>query len=206
MPVEVISEKDPLVGYQIVAVPAMYVLSQETAANLARFADAGGVVIFTPRTGVKGQVNAVVETKLPGLVAEMCGVEVEEYVSMPIDEDGRIALDLPDSKGEFTAAVWADVLKPITAAAVARYTRDYYADEAAITINTWGGGQVIYLGTMGDAEFYAAIAGWALALAGIESFQFTRWQQTSGRKRNPPPSSPVSVLCLRRSGSRRHRG
>ena len=166
--VEVVSEKDPLVGYQVVAVPAMYVLSEETAANLARFAASGGVVIFTPRTGVKDEVNAVVETKLPGLVAQMCGVEVEEYVSMPVDEDGRMALDLPASKGEFAAAVWADVLKPTTAAVVARYTRDYYAGEAAVTINACGDGQVIYLGTMGDAEFYTAIAEWALALAGIE--------------------------------------
>jgi beta-galactosidase len=168
VPVEVISEKDPLVGYQVVAVPAMYVLSEETAANLARFAASGGVVIFTPRTGVKNEVNAVVEAKLPGLVAEMCGVEVEEYVSMPVDEDNQIALDLPDSKGRFTAAVWADVLKPTTAAVVARYTRDYYADQAAVTINACGDGQVIYLGTMGNAEFYGAIARWALALAGIE--------------------------------------
>ncbi len=29
-------------------------------------------------------------------------------------------------------------------------------------------GQVVYVGTMGDADFYRAIVGWALDLAGVE--------------------------------------
>ena len=36
IPVEIVSEKDPLTDFKVVVVPAMYVLTKETAANLER--------------------------------------------------------------------------------------------------------------------------------------------------------------------------
>jgi beta-galactosidase len=166
VPVEIISEKDPLTGLRLVIVPAMYVLTEKTANNLEHFAAEGGVVVFTPRTGVKDQDNKVVNMKLPGLVTRMAGVEVEEYVSMPIDGDSQVQFGLPNLEKEFTATVWADVLNPTTANIVARYSNDYYADQAAVTINVFGKGKVIYIGTMGDATFYAGITNWLLKVSG----------------------------------------
>ncbi len=167
VPVEIVSEKDPLTEFKVVVVPAMYILTEETAGNLERFAASGGVVVFTPRTGVKDQDNKVVNMKLPGLVARMAGVEVEEYVSMPEDQDSQVQFGLPNLEEEFTASVWADVLNPTTAKIVARYSHDYYADQAAVTINALDKGKVIYIGTMGDANFYAGITKWILEIAGI---------------------------------------
>ena len=165
--VDIISEKDPLIGFKVVIVPAMYVLSEETAANLERFAASGGLVVFTPRTGVKDEDNQVVDAVLPGLVARMAGVVVEEYVSMPIDADSEVQFGLPDLEETCTASVWADILKPTTALAVARYSHDYFADHAAMTINVFGDGKVVYIGTMGDAGFYAALIQWILNLADL---------------------------------------
>jgi beta-galactosidase len=169
IPVDIISEKDSFVGYKLVVVPSVYVLSEETAANLESFASAGGVVVFTPRTGVKDDANKVVDMKLPGLVARMAGVEIEEYISMPEDEDSKIQFDLPNLEEEFPAAVWADILNPTTARAVAYYTEDYYARQPAVTINEFNVGKVIYLGTMGDASFYDAVIGWVAEIAEVPS-------------------------------------
>jgi beta-galactosidase len=152
-----------------VIVPALYVLPETTAANLEAFAAAGGIVLFTPRTGVKDDTNTVVDMKLPGLVARMSGVEVQEYVSMPLDADNRVQFGLPNLEEEFTASVWADVLEPRGAEVVARYADDYFAGEAAVTLNRFGDGRVIYLGTLGDADYYAGVARWVLELAGITS-------------------------------------
>jgi beta-galactosidase len=156
--VDIISEKDTLSGYKLVVVPAMYVLEDETASNLEYFVASGGVVVFTPRTGVKDDANAVVNMKLPGLVANLAGVEVEEYISMPVDEDSGVQFTLPGLEDEFSASVWADVLKPTTAQVIAHYSKDFYADQPAATCNLYGDGKVIYLGVMGDANFYGAIA------------------------------------------------
>ncbi|MCJ7701449.1 MAG: beta-galactosidase [Anaerolineales bacterium] len=184
IPVAVVSEKDPLTGFKVVIVPAMYVLTGETTANLEGFAASGGLVVFTPRTGVKDESNTVVNMKLPGLVAKMAGVEVEEYVSMPEDEDSQVQLGLPNLEEAFTASIWADVLKPTTSKPVASYAKDYYAGQAAVTINAFGSGKVIYIGTMGDASFYDGIIQWVLGLAKIKPLLDTpmgvevteRWQ------------------------------
>ncbi len=167
VPVDLISEKSSLTGYKAVVVPAIYILSEETAANLETYASNGGVVIFTPRTGVKDEDNKVINMKLPGLVAKMTGVEIEEYISMPVDEDSEIQFGLPNLEEKFTASVWADVIHPTTAKAIAQYSKDYYSDKPAATINLFGTGKVVYLGTMGDDAFYGAIAKWITELAGV---------------------------------------
>jgi beta-galactosidase len=164
--VDIVSEKDDLTGYRVVFVPSMYLLSERTAATLAEFARSGGIVIFTPRTGVKDEANAVVNMKLPGLAAEMCGVEVEEYKSMPPDDQETIHMGLPGHEGNFDVALWAEVLEPKGAEVIARFQRDEYASMPAITRNNFGDGQVIYIGVFSsEVRFYEHIAHWALTEA-----------------------------------------
>jgi len=168
IPVDVISEKDALTSYMVVVVPAMYILTKETTERLEKFAASGGIVVFTPRTGVKDESNTIVDLKLPGLVAKIAGVEVEECISMPPDMDGKVRFGLPNLEAEFPATVWADVLKPTTAKVVAWYATDYYTDQPAVTINPFQAGSVIYIGTMGDADFYDSITKWICDLAKIK--------------------------------------
>jgi beta-galactosidase len=168
VPVDVISEIDNLLGYKVVVVPTMYVLSLETARNLERFANQGGIVVFTSLTGVKDTFNTVVNQKLPGLVAEMSGIEVEEYVSLLRIGANNVQFGLPDLEGDFAVSTWNEVLSVKGAEVAAWYTEDYYADQPAVTLNTCGDGKVIYLGTMGSADYYLGIATWVTELAGIQ--------------------------------------
>jgi beta-galactosidase len=168
IPVEIVSEKDEIANFKLVIVPAMYILSKNTATILERFAASGGIVVFTPRTGVKDLDNKVVNLKLPGLVSKMAGVEIEDYVSMPINEDNKVQFGLPNLEGSFSACAWADILDPTTAKPIAWYLQDYYANKIAATINTFGDGQVIYLGTLGDASFYAGVSQWLIELTKLQ--------------------------------------
>jgi len=184
IPVDIISERDPLTNYKLVIVPALYVLPQETALNLENFTAAGGAVVFTPRTGVKDETNTVVNMKLPGLVAKLCGVEVDEYVSMPIDGSGKIQFRLPNLKDAFETRVWSDVLESCGAEVIAVYAANYYAGKPAATRNSFGKGSAIYLGAMGGTDYYKAVIRWLLELvdlapvldvpAGVEVME--RWQ------------------------------
>jgi beta-galactosidase len=168
--VDIISEKDDLTGYSVVIVPSMYLLSDETATNLAVFARSGGIVVFTPRTGVKDETNSVVNMMLPGLVSEMCGIEIEEYKSMPLKDQETIHFGLPGYEGTFNVSIWAEVLKTLGAEVVARYQRDEYAGKAAISRNRFGDGQVIYLGIFSsDERFYDRLAHWILSEARIKA-------------------------------------
>ena len=165
---DVVSEKDPLTGYRLVLVPSMFVLTAETAANLERFAADGGIVVFTPRTGVKDEHNAVVNLELPGLVASMCGLGIEEQISIPADRDNQIRFEGPGLQGVFPTFALADVLAPKSAKVIAWHVGDFYDGKPAATINAFGKGTVVYLGVMGDRAYYDAVGRWACGLAGIE--------------------------------------
>ncbi len=165
---DIVSENDPLVGYKVVIVPSLYILTASTAETLRIFVENGGIVVFTPRTGVKDNSNIVVNSKLPGLVSRLCGMEIEEYISMPIDQDNMVQFGLPQLEAEFNTSAWAEVLKPDGAEVIARHSEDYYAGKPAATINSFANGRVIYLGFLGDDACYDAIASWIINLAEIE--------------------------------------
>lgn len=184
IPVDIISEKDSLACYKLVIVPAMYVLTEQTATHLEKFAVNGGTVVFTVRTGVKDEFNAVVDMKLPGLVAKMCGIEVDEYISISPEQGNQIQFDLPELSTAFPTSTLADVLEPKGAQVIAHHVHDFYANKPAASLNQFGKGKVIYLGALGDGAYYESIARWAASLASVEPLLETpvgvevveRWQ------------------------------
>jgi len=173
--------------YHLVIAPALHVLSERAADGLRQYVENGGTLLVTARSGVKDEANAVVNMPLPGLLADLCGVEVEEYDALPPDvpvplvwEDAGSAP--PAEVGH--AWLWCDVLAPSTARTLARYDGEFYAGRAAITVNPFGRGRAVYVGTLGDEGLHEQVIGWLLqdmALApplctpeGVEAVE--RWQ------------------------------
>jgi beta-galactosidase len=169
VPLDVLDPSADLSAYRLVLAPALHLVSETVADHLRRFVQLGGVLVLTPRTGVKDETNAVVNRPLPGLLAELSGVEVDEYVSMAAESTNGLEFLLPELATAHppAATVWCDVLKPNGAMVVARYTHDYYAGKPAITLNQFGQGKVVYIGTLGNRPVYETLAGWLLGLAGV---------------------------------------
>jgi beta-galactosidase len=168
--VDIVPPAGDLSGYRVVVAPALHVLDQETAENLRRYVENGGTLLTTARSGVKDEANAVVNMPLPGLLAETCGVEVDEYDVLPADVDLPLALELPGLGTDAPAAharLWCDVLTPVGAQVMARYQGEYYAGRAAITLNRFGQGQAVYVGTIGDATLHDLMVGWALEMSSV---------------------------------------
>jgi beta-galactosidase len=167
--IDVVAPLDDLAGYRIVAAPALHVLPAEVAENLIRFVENGGTLLLTARTGVKDPANAVVNMPLPGLLAELCGVQVDEYDSFPADYQVPVMFCQDELSGrQANAAIWADVLRPSTATTIAEYAGEFYAGKPAITLNRYGKGNVVYVGTLGDRGLFDTMADWLLSLGGVE--------------------------------------
>jgi beta-galactosidase len=169
VPIDVVSPTDDLSAYKLVVAPALHLVTESVAENLTRFVLSGGILVVTQRSGVKDETNTVVNQRLPGLLAELCGVEVEEYDSLSADMRNRLEFILPElaAASRPEVGVLCDILKPDGATVVARYTQDYYAGKPAITMNQMGKGRVIYVGAVGDASLYGTVAGWWLKLAEV---------------------------------------
>ncbi len=148
IPTDIIAPGTDLTPYHLVIAPALTMVSPDCVDSIERFVKRGGYLILTNRTGVKDEFDALLPSRPPGPLAEIAGVEVEEYY----------ALDkpVPVKANWFTgvARQWAERLKLVgkNGVVVARYgqANGWLDDQIAITVHPNGRGMVYYVGTYLD--------------------------------------------------------
>ncbi len=161
---DVISPTADLSSYRLVIAPLLHVVTAEIASNLERFVRDGGTLLLTARCGVKDETNAIVDQPLPGLLRELVGAQVLEYESL-IGDTNHLICDEPMLQTSIN--IWCDILETSTARVIARYRDDHFASGAAITINSFGNGHVIYVGALGDGSIPEGLMDWLLETANL---------------------------------------
>jgi beta-galactosidase len=165
--IDIVRADADLSRYKAVFASLQYVLSEKQGARIRSFVDGGGLFVTSFRLGVKDASSQIVRTPLPGLLRDVMGVTVKDYVPIYSEKIGvKFSSQLagPDAECE----LWADLLQPESASVLATYTGPY-AGEAAITVNSFGKGKAIYLGADLDPASLSRILGTLLVTAGIES-------------------------------------
>jgi beta-galactosidase len=179
--IDIIRADADLSRYKAVFAPLQYVLSEKQAAGIRSFIDGGGLFVTSFRLGVKDGSSQIVRTPLPGLLRDVMGVTVKDYVPIYSEKIGvKFSSQLagPDAECE----LWADLLQPASASVLATYTGPY-AGEAAITVNSFGKGKAIYLGADLDPASLARVLATLLGTAGIKSsFGVPRGVEITARK------------------------
>jgi beta-galactosidase len=145
---DVLSVDASLGGYKLVIAPALLMLNEKRAARLKAFAENGGHLVLTVRSGMKDDFNALLPLRQPGMLAGIAGVEVEEYYALfePVPVIGE------NFKGE--SRIWAERLKvkDSSTKVIARYgeSNGWLDGQAAITSHPFGKGCVTYVGAWLD--------------------------------------------------------
>jgi beta-galactosidase len=153
--------------YKIVYAPLAHVITAAQAAKIRSYVENGGVYVAGFRSGVKTESSQMVKTPLPGLLAEVMGVTVEDYVPIYGNKQSvKFAGPLAGWAGE--CGIWADVLRPNGAEVLGTYTAGSYAGKPAITSNNFGKGKAVYLGANLTGEGLTIALGKLSAMAGVK--------------------------------------
>jgi beta-galactosidase len=125
-----------LSGYRLVCVPALFVLTRESAEVLRRYVAGGGTLVVTYLTGVvDGEHRAFLGGYLGGLW-DVLGVRVEEFRPLPAGTTATL------STGDI-GREWSERLRTEGATATVRYPDGL----PAVTRNRYGKGTAWYLST-----------------------------------------------------------
>lgn len=142
---------DKLQKYKVIFMPSHNLLSDAEAAEVKRYVEKGGILVTTFRSGTRNEDNVIRPIAVPGVFADIAGIEVSEF-------------DAPRREVAITGAfeskahIWCDVIEPKTAQVLCTYGSEYYKEKAAITVNCYGKGKVFYVGCDLDETGQLALA------------------------------------------------
>ena len=170
VPVDFARPAEDLSRYKIVIAPSLHLLSAAEADRLKLFVQEGGTLVSTFNTGLVNQYGIAPDTGYPSDLTELFGLEVLEFDMLPPGEENHLTF-----KGAFPtshvhpAKIWCDLIEPKGCQVLATYVKDFYAGRPAITMNTFGLGKAIYIGTMSHQHFYNDLVVWLRQMSGLHA-------------------------------------
>jgi len=153
--------------YRLVIAPRLYCVDQPVAVNLLKFAEAGGVLCLTPRSGVIDEYNVIYNQPAPGLLSEAAGVEVDEYGALEAPQ--KIKAVLSELEEVMEGLTWTDEIIPTSARVLAVYEEGWLKGIPAITIHEYGKGKVVYVGTLLRGSSLKAFTAWLCQEAAVKA-------------------------------------
>lgn len=139
--VDIIPETRDLTPYRLVVAPGLRIVSNEAAANLSHWVQAGGILVLDHKAGTRspdGRLRPLVE---PGVFASIAGIRV------PATERERgiqHTVSFQGSKERFTVTE-SEVINLTGADALAHYQGENLEGKPAITLHAAGRGFVVYV-------------------------------------------------------------
>jgi beta-galactosidase len=125
-----------LARYRVVLVPALYLISDADAANLAGYLEGGGTVLVGPYSGIVDEADRVRLDGYPGAFRDLLGVRIEEFHPLLAGETVRLS-------GGSVGRVWQELGRSTGAEVLESYVDGPVAGSPAVTRN----GRAWYLGT-----------------------------------------------------------
>jgi beta-galactosidase len=161
IPVDFARPTEDLSRYKLVIAPSLHLMAGGEADRLKLYVQNGGTLVATFNTGLVDEHQIAPDTGCPHDLTDLFGMEVVEFDPLPPGEENHLTF-----KGAFptthlhSARLWCDIIEPKDCQILATYAKDFYAGKPAMTMNTFGLGKAIYLGTMSHQHFYTDLVVW----------------------------------------------
>lgn len=162
--VDLVRPDADLSAYKLVCAPNLYLVTDEAAANLEGYVQAGGVLVMGFFSGIVDENDQIRLGGYPAPFRKLLGIRIEEFDALP--EGASITVSLPN--GDVRADLWADVIHLEGAEALGTFGSGFYAGGPAVTRHRFGAGTSFYLGTRLKAEGLAWVLAEACREAGVE--------------------------------------
>ncbi|MEO5803280.1 MAG: beta-galactosidase [Verrucomicrobiota bacterium] len=168
IPVDFARPTDDLSKYKIVFAPSLHTLAGGEADALKLYVQNGGTLVATCNTGMVDEHQIAPDSGFPNDLTDLFGLEVQEFDMLQPNEENHLTF-----KGGFhtshlhTAKLWCDIIEPKGCQTLASYTKDFYAGRPAITMNNFGQGKAIYIGTISQQPFYYDLVIWLRQLCNL---------------------------------------
>ena len=143
---DVVPQTADLTPYDVVLAPALYMIKGDLADRLSAVAARGGTVLSTFLSGRVDEHDRAFRTDVPGPLAPLMGIRVDEWDSRPADVVQPVHLGESTSQ----ARLVFEIVLPRGAEAIGAYGADFYAGTPAVTRHTYGDGQAWYVATALD--------------------------------------------------------
>ena len=151
-PVEVITEDKDFSKYPYLIAPSYQLVDKDLIARFTSYAENGGTLILTCRTGQKDRRGHIWETLWAQPIYDLIGAAIPKYDVLPPGRDGKVTA----GGKTYGWGSWGDILEPRPGTEVlATYADQFYKGSAAAVSHKLGKGRVVYIGVdtlTGDME------------------------------------------------------
>ncbi len=153
---------EDLSKYKIVFAPSLHLLAAGEADRLKLYVQNGGTLVGTFNTGLVNEHSIAPDTGYPNDLTDLFGLEVLEFDPVAARRGksshfqrrvSRPATCTRPNSGATSSSQRAARFLPIIA-------KDFYAGRPAMTMNNFGLGKAIYIGTMSHQHFYHDLVAW----------------------------------------------
>ncbi len=169
--VDVVPVTADLTGYDVVVAPLLHMLKGDIADRLAAVLARGGSVLTTFLSGRVDEDDNAFLTDVPGPLAPLFGVRVDETDAQAPEVANPVHLAHPDADGpDGTVSQGRLVFELLVregADVVGTYGTDFYAGTPAVTRHRAGAGEAWYVGTALDDAGVAWIVRQVIARHGL---------------------------------------
>jgi len=159
-------------GYRLLIAPHLKMMDSALVAKLTAFVKAGGTLVLGAQSGLKDRNVHLVEQTPPGLLAELAGIEVEDWSAVP-DEENKASVLENGEKLELTRFVERLRLKGAKPIAQWDATQGdandtLLAGSPSAAIHAVGKGEVVYLGGYCPDAAVKTLSDWLIARSNIK--------------------------------------